>query len=94
MNESCENREIQGLWKSCYENGLYPKAKDVYDLYFIVKYYRNGIDGLVKLFEDYKDSNIILDMKEKLSDKFYFPDYAETTDVAGYMDLRIGNRFH
>lgn len=63
------------------------KAKDAYDLYFLVKHYRDGIDGLVTLFEDYKKSKIILDMKEKLADKFSSPDHAGPVDVADFMDL-------
>ena len=49
------------------------KAKDAYDLYFLIKHYQTGVDELAKLFEDYKDSKIILQMKEKLAEKFASP---------------------
>lgn len=63
------------------------KAKDAYDLYFLIKHYQDGIDGLANLFEEYKDSKLILEMKEKLSEKFASPDHAGTTDVAAFLDL-------
>ena len=63
------------------------KAKDAYDLYFLIKHYQDGIDGLANLFEEYKDSKLILEMKEKLSEKFASPDHAGATDVAAFLDL-------
>ena len=63
------------------------KSKDAYDLYFLVKHYQAGIDGLAKLFEDYKDSKIILEMKEKLAEKFASPNHAGPADVAAFLDL-------
>ena len=63
------------------------KAKDAYDLYFLIKHYQAGIDGLAKLFEDYKDSKIILEMKEKLAEKFASPNHAGPADVAAFLDL-------
>lgn len=63
------------------------KAKDAYDLYFLVKHYHDGLDGLAKLFEDYRESRIILEMKEKLSGKFASPNHAGPTDVAAFLDL-------
>ncbi|MBR4209748.1 MAG: hypothetical protein IKQ96_05995 [Lachnospiraceae bacterium] len=63
------------------------KAKDAYDLYFLVKHYHDGLDGLAKLFEDYKESRIILEMKQKLSEKFASPNHAGPTDVAAFLDL-------
>lgn len=52
------------------------RAKDAYDLYFLVKHYHGGLDGLAKLFEDYRKSKIIVEMKEKLSEKFASPNHA------------------
>ena len=63
------------------------KAKDAYDLYFLIKHYQTGVDGLAKLFEDYKDSKIILQMKEKLAEKFASPNHAGPADVAAFLDL-------
>ena len=62
------------------------KAKDAYDLYFLVKHYHDGIDGLAKLFEHYKESKIIADMKEKLSEKFASPSHAGPADVASFLN--------
>ena len=63
------------------------KAKDAYDLYFLVKHYHDGLDSLAKLFEDYRESRIILEMKEKLSEKFASPNHAGPADVAAFLDL-------
>ena len=63
------------------------KAKDAYDLYFLVKHYHDGMDGLAKLFEDYRESRIILEMKEKLSEKFASPNHVGPSDVAAFLDL-------
>ena len=63
------------------------KAKDAYDLYFLIKHYQDGVNGLAKLFEDYKSLNIILEMKEKLADKFASPNHAGPVDVAAFLDL-------
>ena len=63
------------------------KAKDAYDLIFLIKHYQTGVDGLAKLFEDYKDSKIILQMKEKLAEKFASPNHAGPADFAAFLDL-------
>ena len=42
---------------------------------------------MAKLFEDYKDSKIILEMKEKLAEKFASPNHAGPADVAAFLDL-------
>jgi hypothetical protein len=63
------------------------KAKDAYDLYFLVKHYHGGLDSLAKLFDDYRESKIVLDMKEKLSEKFASPNHAGPADVAAFLDL-------
>ena len=63
------------------------KAKDAYDLFFLIKHYQTGVDGLAKLFEDYKDSKIILQMKEKLAEKFASPNHAGPADFAAFLDL-------
>lgn len=63
------------------------KAKDAYDLYFLIKHYKEGIDGLAKLFENYNDLKIIMEMKEKLSEKFATPFHAGPADVANFLDL-------
>lgn len=63
------------------------KAKDADDLYFLIKHYPSGVNGLSKLFENYKDLKIILEMKEKLVEKFASPNHAGPSDAAAFMDL-------
>ena len=63
------------------------KAKDAYDLYFLIKHHSGGIEGLAHLFGDYKESKIIQEMKAKLNDKFVSPDHAGPVDVAAFLDL-------
>ena len=40
------------------------KAKDADDLYFLIKHYPSGANGLSKLFENYKDLKIILSLRK------------------------------
>lgn len=62
------------------------KSKDAYDLYFLIKHYRGGIDALAKLFTSSRQTKIIEDMKKKLEEKFASPDHAGPADVAAFMD--------
>ena len=63
------------------------KAKDAYDIYFLIKHYAGGISEIGKLFEGYIGIQIIAEMKEKLSDRFRSPEHAGPVDVANFMDL-------
>ncbi len=63
------------------------KAKDAYDIYFLIKHYTGGVSGIGKLFEGYAGTQIIAEMKEKLSDKFRSPEHAGPVDVANFLDL-------
>ena len=63
------------------------KAKDAYDIYFLIKHFPGGAAALGKLFENYTDAKTILEMKEKLSDKFGSPEHAGPADAAGFMDF-------
>ena len=63
------------------------KAKDAYDIYFLIKHFHDGAVGLAKLFEGYQNTGIIVDMKEKLLEKFASPDHAGPVDVAAFLDL-------
>lgn len=62
------------------------KAKDAYDIYFLVKHYRDGVSGLAKLFAEFSSSKMIIDMKQKLSEKFASPEHAGPVDVADFLD--------
>ena len=63
------------------------KAKDAYDIYFVIKHYAGGVESLAKEFETVRDKPIITEMKEKLSDKFASEKHAGPKDVADFMDL-------
>lgn len=63
------------------------KAKDAYDLYFLIKHYRDGIDALAKEFQPVKNKNLVKEMKEKLSGKFASAEHAGPKDIADFLDL-------
>lgn len=63
------------------------KAKDAYDIYFVVKHYIGGVRALAKEFEPVKDRKLVLDMKMKLSGKFASVNHAGPKDVADFLDL-------
>lgn len=63
------------------------KAKDAYDIYFIIKHYIGGVDLLAEEFRAVRDKQIVIDMKEKLSDKFASEKHAGPKDVSDFMDL-------
>jgi hypothetical protein len=63
------------------------KAKDAYDIYFIVKHYIGGVRELAKEFEPVKDKNIVIEAKEKLAGKFASENHAGPKDVADFLDL-------
>lgn len=62
------------------------KAKDAYDIYFLLKHYHGGIQALAKEFASCKDWNIVLDMKKKLGEKFASANHAGPIDVANFLD--------
>ena len=63
------------------------KAKDAYDIYFIVKHYVGGISNLAKEFANVQERNLVKEMKEKLSDKFASEMHSGPKDVSDFMDL-------
>lgn len=64
------------------------KAKDAYDIYFLLKHYAGGVRELAKEFNSCKALPIIQDMKEKLSEKFTSENHAGPIDVSDFMDLQ------
>lgn len=46
------------------------KAKDAYDIYFIIKHYSGGVKALANEFKPVADKNLVLEMKNKLAGKF------------------------
>lgn len=63
------------------------KAKDAYDIYFLLKHYNGGVKELAKQFQSLGDKQIVLDMKQKLNEKFASKDHSGPNDVADFMDL-------
>ena len=63
------------------------KAKDAYDIYFILKHYRGGVKELAKEFQVVKERKIVLHMKEKLAGKFASINHAGPKDVTDFLDL-------
>lgn len=63
------------------------KAKDAYDIYFLIKHYPGGAEQLVKEFSGYSETPIVHEMREKLSEKFASVDHAGPVDVANFLDL-------
>ena len=63
------------------------KAKDAYDIYFIIKHYIGGVRELAKEFEPVRDKNIVKEAKDMLAGKFASENHAGPKDVADFMDL-------
>ncbi len=63
------------------------KAKDAYDIYFIITNYRGGVKELAKEFQPVRDRKIVLEMKDKLAGKFASAEHAEPKDVSDFLDL-------
>lgn len=63
------------------------KAKDAYDIYFIIKHYIGGVKELAKEFEPVKGKSLVTEAKEKLAGKFASENHAGSKDVADFLDL-------
>lgn len=63
------------------------KAKDAYDIYFLIKHYQGGALELAATFAEYVQLPTVQGMIQKLRDKFASPEYAGPADVANFMDL-------
>lgn len=63
------------------------KAKDAYDIYFLIKHYPGGAKQLALEFSGSSKTPIVREMREKLSEKFASVDHAGPVDVANFMDL-------
>ena len=61
------------------------KAKDAYDIYFLLKHYAGGVKELSKEFDDSRDLPTIKEMKQKLSEKFASENHAGPVDVSDFM---------
>jgi hypothetical protein len=63
------------------------KAKDAYDIYFIIKHYIGGVKALAKEFEPVREKKIVLEAKDKLAGKFASENHAGPRDVSDFMGL-------
>lgn len=63
------------------------KAKDAYDIYFLIKHYNGGVKELAKQFQSLGDKQIVLDMKQKLNEKFASKEHSGPNDIADFMDI-------
>ncbi|MBO4394820.1 MAG: hypothetical protein J5819_00550 [Eubacterium sp.] len=62
------------------------KAKDAYDIYFLIKHYPGGVAALAELFSDVRNTPIIINMKEKLVEKFGSVSHAGPVDVSSFVE--------
>ena len=63
------------------------KAKDAYDIYFLLKHFRGGAKEIAKEFLPVGDRKLVQDMKEKLAGKFASANHAGPVDVAEFLEL-------
>lgn len=63
------------------------KAKDAYDIYFLLKHYRGGVRELAKEFQPAENRKLVQEMKEKLANKFASANHAGPKDVADFLGL-------
>lgn len=63
------------------------KAKDAYDIYFIIKHYSGGVVSLAEEFKSVNQHKIVIEMKEKLSGKFASINHVGPKDVSDFLDV-------
>ena len=63
------------------------KAKDAYDIYFLIKHYIGGVDRLAHEFSSVKDRPLVIQMMQKLADKFASENHSGPKDVSDFEDL-------
>jgi len=63
------------------------KAKDAYDIYFLLKHYAGGVKLLSKEFDDCRNLPIINEMKQKLLEKFASENHAGPVDVSDFLNI-------
>lgn len=61
------------------------KAKDAYDIYFLLRHYPGGVKELSKEFDDGRDLPTIKEMKQKLSEKFASENHAGPVDISDFL---------
>lgn len=63
------------------------KAKDAYDIYFLIKHYPGGAKQLALEFSGSSETPIVREMRGKLSEKFASVNHSGPVDVANFMDF-------
>lgn len=63
------------------------KAKDAYDIYFLISHYHGGYKLLAQEFKEYAELEIIKKMMQKLNEKFMSPRHTGPMDVSDFMEL-------
>ncbi len=63
------------------------KAKDAYDIYFLIRHYRGGVKELAKEFQSNAGNKLVQEMEEKLACKFASPDHAGPKDIVDFLGL-------
>jgi predicted nucleotidyltransferase len=64
------------------------KAKDAYDIYFVIQNYPGGLDEVVKAFEPYLKMPLVQEGLKKIAGKFASIDHVGLRDVADFYDLQ------
>jgi hypothetical protein len=62
------------------------KAKDAYDIYFVIQYYPGGLDEVVKAFEPYLKMPLVQEGLRKIAGKFASINHVGPRDVADFYD--------
>lgn len=65
------------------------KAKDAYDIYFLLKHFAGGVKQLSKEFDSCRDLPTINAMKQKISEKFASENHAGPVDVSDFLNLDV-----
>lgn len=63
------------------------KAKDAYDIYFVVSHYSDGPKKLGEEFQPFKEKKLVKEMKEKLGQKFASVNHSGPQDIVDFMSL-------
>jgi len=63
------------------------KEKDAYDIYYCIKNFNAGIDGLVEEFRPFLGNSLIKEGLEKISGKFASPDHFGPEAVADFNEI-------
>ena len=67
------------------------KAKDAYDIYFLIKHYQGGVRSLAKEFVPVSDRPMVQEMKEILRGKFASTEHAGPQDIVHFLDAGNGD---